>query len=80
MSKVIYGPVKILFLIHNPGITGPGRIVQGLAKYLNRQEFALDVLCPEKGILPDELRKMMVRVVPLEYRKVFRNLGDFLSL
>lgn len=80
MSKVIYGPVKVLFLIHNPGITGPGRIVQGLAKYINKQEFSLDVLCPEKGILPDELKKIGIRVIPLEYRKVFRKLGDFLSL
>ena len=52
MPKVIHGRIKVLELIHNSGITGPGRIVLGLAKYINREEFVLDVLCPENGVLP----------------------------
>ena len=79
MPKVIYGPIKVLQLIHNPGITGPGRIVQGLAKYIDRQGFALDVLCPEKGILPEDLRKNGTRIIPLVSWNIL-DIGNFLRL
>ena len=79
MSKVIYGTIKILELIHNPGITGPGRIVLGLAKNIDRKVFTLDVLCPSNGSLPDDLRKAGITVVPLMWRGA-KDMGNFLGL
>jgi glycosyltransferase involved in cell wall biosynthesis/2-polyprenyl-3-methyl-5-hydroxy-6-metoxy-1,4-benzoquinol methylase len=80
MPKVIYGPVKVLELIHNPRVTGPGRIVLGLAKYAQREEFRVDVLCPGNGFLPDELKMMNVRVIPLLSWSIFREPGEFFRL
>ncbi len=66
-------------LIHNSGITGPGRIVLGLAKYINREEFVLDVLCPENGVLPDDLSKVNTRVIPFAWKNTL-DFGNFLRL
>ncbi len=79
MPKVIYGPVKVLELIHSSGITGPGRIVLGLAKYIDRQEFTLDVLCPANGFLADELGKTKAKIIPLTWRKTL-DFGNFLEI
>ncbi len=76
MPKIIYGPVKVLELIHSSGITGPGRIVLGLAKYINRQEFVLNVLCPRNGFLADELNKTKTKIIPLTWRKTL-DFGNF---
>ncbi len=76
---MIYEPVKVLELIHNSGVTGPGRIVLGLAKYVNREEFVLDVLCPENGVLPNDLSKVNTRVIPLAWKRT-RDISNFLRL
>jgi glycosyltransferase involved in cell wall biosynthesis/SAM-dependent methyltransferase len=70
MPKVIYGTVRVLELIHSSGITGPSRIVLGLARNIDREEFRLDVLCPEKGELPDDLREAGTRVIPLDWQAI----------
>ncbi len=66
-------------LIHNSGVTGPGRIVLGLAKYINREEFTLDVLCPENGALPNDLSKVNTRVIPFTWKNTM-DFGNFLRL
>ena len=63
---MIAGKINVLELIHNPGITGPGRIVSGLARYIDRDVFELDVLCPADGYLPAELSRSKTRVIALE--------------
>ncbi|MGE5307572.1 MAG: glycosyltransferase, partial [Deltaproteobacteria bacterium] len=59
--------VKVLQVIHNPGITGPGRILLGTARYLDRRFFEVEVLCPPEGGLPDALRGLGVPLIPLKY-------------
>ncbi len=56
----------MLQLIHNSGVTGPGRVVSSIARNLDRQDFSTDVLCPSEGYLADELRKAGVRIVALD--------------
>ena len=66
MPKIIEGPIKVLQIIHNSGVTGPGRIVYGLAKCYDRDKFEFDMLCPEEGCLADDLRSLGVKIIPLE--------------
>ncbi|MGE5307459.1 MAG: glycosyltransferase, partial [Deltaproteobacteria bacterium] len=69
MVKTIQGPIKVLLIIHNPGITGPGNILLGTAKYLG-PDFQVDVLCPEQGALPDRLTCLGVRVIPFDFSRI----------
>lgn len=69
MRKPVTGKIRVLQIIHTSGITGPGRILLGTAKYLDRGEFQVDVLCPPEGPLADAVRKLGLQVVPLDYSR-----------
>lgn len=69
MSKAIIGKIRVLQIIHASGVTGPGRILLGTAKYLDRREFQVDALCPPEGPLADGVRKLGLEVVPLDYSR-----------
>lgn len=69
----------MLYLIHNSSLTGPSRMVYGLAKYSDKNEFCVDVLCPQEGYLPDMLRKDGIKVINLPVRNLW-NLAFLLRL
>jgi len=69
MRRAITGKIRVLQIIHTSGITGPGRILLGTAKYLDRREFQVDVLCPPEGPLADGVRKLGLEVVPFDYSR-----------
>lgn len=68
---MIKRPIRVLLLIHSSGITGPGRCVSAIAKYIDRKEFSLSVLCPKDGYLADDLRSIGVEVVPLKAKRLW---------
>lgn len=63
-QKIPHGQIRVLQLIHSSHMTGPGRIVFGIARYLDKGEFAVSVLCPKEGIVARDLGKIGVRVIP----------------
>ena len=66
MPKVIAGPIKVLQFIHSSDVTGPGRIVFGLAANLDRREFLCEAACPEEGALSKELKNIGIKIIPFE--------------
>jgi len=77
MGKVIKGPIKVLQVIHNAGPTGPGRMVYGIARHIDKEQFLIDVLCPGDGYLAQDLIKIGVKVVPLEAGRIWSVAGIF---
>lgn len=80
MPKIIKRPVRVLLLIHGSGLTGPGRCVSAIAKYIDRKEFLLNVLCPGNGYLADDLRGIGVEVVPFETKRLWSPGSIFYAL
>ena len=70
MQKIIEPPIKTLQMIHGTGVSGPGRVLYGLAKALDRNEFSMDVLCPGKGALAEELAAIGIKIIPFEPKRM----------
>ncbi len=66
MKRAIMDKIRVLQFIHSSGVTGPGRIVYGLADNLKRDEFSCDVVCPDRGPLADDLRTLGTRIIPFK--------------
>lgn len=79
MKRISTDKIRVLQFIHSSGVTGPGRILYGLADNLDKDLFVCDVSCPEKGPLADDLRALGVKILPFSAEKM-RTFGGLIKL
>ena len=64
--------IRILEMIDDATVGGGQVHVLLLAKYLDKKIFEVEVACPPDGFLPDELKRIGIKVVPLITNNILR--------